>query len=113
MTAYELEELNQDELARFVIQVFRRAILHYGMWFNEVHHQLGLEEAMRTEEEVSASIFPTITKHLSKVLDFNTKNGLPVWLVNMEKEKLIDLIDAMSVNWLRFKPVGLMPIRSD
>jgi len=100
MTAYELEELNQNELARFVIQVFRRAILHYGMWFNEVHHQLGLEEAMHTEEEVAASIFPTITKRLSKVLDFNTQNGLPAWLVNMEKEKLIDLIDAMSVNWL-------------
>ena len=100
MTAYGLEELNQNDLARFVIQVFRRAILHYGIWFNEVHHQLGLEEAIRTEEEVAASIFPTITKRLSQVLDFNTKNGLPVGLANMEKEKLIDLIDAMSVNWL-------------
>jgi hypothetical protein len=37
---------------------------------------------------------------LGKTLDFETENGLPLSLVNMDKEKLIGLIEALSVNWL-------------
>jgi len=95
-----LEELNQSELAQFIVDVIRRAILHYGIWFNEVQHQLGLEEAVLIEEKVSTKIFPIYINRLSKVLGFEVENGLPLQLVNMPKKKLIDLIDAMSINWL-------------
>jgi len=74
--------------------------LHYGIWFNEVTHQLGLEEAIRLEEEASASFFPIAIKRLSKTLGFKIENGLPAQLANMDKEKLIRLIKAMSFNWL-------------
>jgi len=100
VTDYGLETLDQDELARFVVQVLRRAILHYGMWFNEVHHQLGLEEAIRTEEAVAAAIFPIIVQRLSRVLGFDTRGSLPAWLANLPRQKLTELIDAMAVNWL-------------
>jgi len=96
----DLEELNQSELAQFIVDVIRRAILHYGIWFNEVQHQLGLEEAVLIEEKVSTKIFPIYINRLSKVLGFEVENGLPLQLVNMPKKKLIDLIDAMSINWL-------------
>ncbi len=95
-----LEQLSQGELARFLVNVFRRAILHYGFWFNEVQHQLGLEEALKTEEEVSAKILPIIIKRLSRALVFEVADDLPLSLVNMPREKLIGLIDAMSINWL-------------
>ena len=100
MTANSLQELNHIELAHYAVDVLRRTILHYGIWFNEIAHQLGLEEAIRIEEEVSASIFPIGLKRLARILGFQTEEDLPLWLVNMEKEKLISLIDAMSVNWL-------------
>ena len=100
MTANSLQELNHIELAHYAVDVLRRTILHYGIWFNEVSHQLGLEEAIRIEQEVSASIFPAAIKRLARTLGFQTEKDLPLWLVNMEKEKLISLIDAMSVNWL-------------
>jgi len=100
MNANSLQELNHTELAHYAVDVLRRTILHYGIWFNEVAHQLGLEEAIRIEEEVSASIFPVAINRLSRTLGFQTEKDLPLWLVNMEKEKLISLIDAMSVNWL-------------
>jgi hypothetical protein len=95
-----LEKLGQIELAHYVIYVLRRIILHSGIWFNEVVHQLGLEEAIRLEEEASASFFPIATNRLSKTLGFKTEKGLPLWLVNMEKERLISLIEALSANWL-------------
>ena len=100
MTAHSLEELDQTELARYAVDVLRRIILHYGIWFNEVVHQLGLEEAIRIEEAVSASILPIVINRLARTLGFQTENDLPLWLANMEKGKLISLIDAMSVNWL-------------
>ena len=95
-----VEQLNQHELARFVVDIFRRTILHYGFWFNEVQHQLGMEEALRTESDVAASIFPIVLQRLSKVLGFEVEDDLPLFLTNMPKEKLISLIDAMSLNWL-------------
>ncbi len=95
-----LEQLSSGELARFVVHAFRLTILHYGFWFNEVHHQLGIEEAIRTEKEVSASIFPIAVKRLSKAVGFEIADELPLALVNMPREKLVGLIDAMSINWL-------------
>jgi hypothetical protein len=100
MTTDSLEKLSQIELAHYAIDALRRIVLHYGIWFNEVVHQLGLEEAIRLEEEVSASFFPIAITRLSKTLGFQTENGLPLWLVNMEKETLIGLIKAMSFSWL-------------
>jgi hypothetical protein len=100
MTTNSLEKLGQVELAHYAIDVLRQTILHYGIWFSEVVHQLGLEEAIRLEEEVSASFSPIAINRLSKTLGFKTENGLPLWLVNMDKERLIGLIKAMSFNWL-------------
>jgi len=98
--ADSVEHLNQQELARFVVDIFRRTILHYGFWFNEVQHQLGIEEALRIESDVAASAFPIVIGRLSKVLGFQVEDDLPLLLTNMPKEKLISLIDAMAINWL-------------
>ena len=95
-----LEQLSQGELVRFVVDAFRRTLLHYGFWFNEVRHQLGMKEALQTEEEVSNVIIPVIIKRLSKILGFEIKDGMPLSLVNMPKEELLGLVDAMSANWL-------------
>jgi len=58
MSTNSLEKLGQSELAHYAIDVLRRIILHYGIWFNEVIHQLGLEEAIRLEEQVSRRYSP-------------------------------------------------------
>jgi len=98
--ARSLEELDQIQLARYAVDALRRAMLHYGIWFNEVVHQLGLEEAIRIEGEVSASVFPLAAKRVERALGLQAEGYPPTWLVNMERNRLIDLIDAMCVNWL-------------
>jgi len=100
MSTNALEGLSQIELARYAVDVLRRIVLHYGIWFNEVVHQLGLKEAIRLEGQVSTSFFPIAINRLSKTVGFQTENGLPLWLINMDRGKLIDLINAMSANWL-------------
>lgn len=100
MAADSLEELSQIDLAYFAVDAFRRIMLHYGIWFNEVVHQLGLEEGIRIEEEVSRSALPVVVNRLARTIGFQTQNDLPLWLVNLERSKLISLVDALSVNWL-------------
>ena len=95
-----ITEARADELARYAVDVLRRTVLHYGIWFNEVVHQLGLEEAIRLEDKVSSSFLPIAINRLSRAIGFQTEDGLPLWLANMEKEKLVSLINAMSANWL-------------
>jgi hypothetical protein len=95
-----LEQLNQGELARFAVNALRLTILHYGFWFNEVQHQLGMEESIRAEHEVSATVFPIAAKRLSKAIGIETSDQLPLSLASMPREKLMGLIDALALNWL-------------
>ncbi len=108
-----LEKLGQIELAQYAIETLRRIILHYGIWFNEINHQLGLEEAIRIEEKVSSSIIPITINRLSKTLGFKSENGVPLWLLNMEKERLIGLINAMATNWLANDGVWFQAVEHD
>jgi hypothetical protein len=100
MTTNSLEKLDNVELANYTISVLRRIMLHYGIWFNEVVHQLGLEEAIRLEEKASASFFPIAMNRVAKSLGSKTEKDLPLWLVNMGKDRLIGLIKALSFTWL-------------
>lgn len=95
-----LDKLDNTELAGLAVDFFRRSVIHYGLWFNEVDHQLGLEEAMQTEREVFDKYFPLMIKRLSGVLGFKTDNDFPAALTGMPREKIIELIDAQAANWL-------------
>lgn len=96
----DLGRLNTAELAELAVDFFRRSALHYGLWFNEVNHQLGLEEALKTETQVFEKFLPIMIKRLSGVLGFEINNGLPASFALLPREKLIGLIDAAAINWL-------------
>jgi len=96
----EIEKLDNTALAGLAVDFFRRSALHYGIWFNEVNYQLGLHEALQTEDEVFAKYFPLMLKRLSGVLGFEIDGNLPTALTGMPREKIIELIDAVAANWL-------------
>ncbi len=95
-----IEQMDNPALSRIVVDMLRRSLLHYGIWFNEVDHQLGLEKALQIENEVFAKLCPLIIKRLSGVLGFAVDDGLPRSLSELPREKIISLIDAISANWL-------------
>ena len=98
---HKLEQFDQGELEQYLINVFRLAMLHYGLWFNEVQHQLGLEETLGIEAEVSERLVPIIMKKLAQPLGYQVNDkGIPLSLASMPKQKLFSLVDAMSANWL-------------
>jgi len=94
------EKLDNPTLSRLAVDLLRRSMLHYGMWFNEVEHELGLEKALQIEDEVFNKLYPLAMKRLSGVLGFAVDNELPQALTALPSEKILSLIDAISTNWL-------------
>jgi len=91
---------SQKETAHLILDFFHRTMMHHAMWFAEVQHQMGTEkayEALHTAWEKSYSIQ---IKRIAKTLGFELEEGLPAPLIDLPKEKVEALRDAMAVNWL-------------
>jgi len=95
-----IEKLDNPALGRLAVDLIRRSIVHYGIWFNEVDHQLGLEKALQVEDEVFGKFYPVVIKRLSGALGLAADNVLPQAISELPREKIISLIDAISANWL-------------
>ncbi len=95
-----VEELDHENTVRFVLDMFHRIIIHYGLWFNEIKHQMGMEKALDALKSASERSHGVQLKRLSKVLGFEMKDDLPQPLLNMSKESLLELMDSVAVNWL-------------
>ncbi len=95
-----IEELSRDELLKLVPNLFHRIIVHYGMWFSEVRHQMGMEKALEVMGTAFDRSMAIQMKRLGQTLGFDLTDGLPDQLVQLPKEKLLELIDALAKNWL-------------
>ena len=95
-----IKQADQEMLVRIVMDGFRRIIIHYGAWFAEVEHQVGLEKALAVEDNVWQTSVGNQLDRLGKTLDFPTENGIPSALQTLPREVLIDLIEKLSINWL-------------
>ncbi|MFP4225775.1 MAG: DUF6125 family protein [Desulfobacterales bacterium] len=100
-TVNSLDELSNEDLARYVINLFHRIIMHYAFWFTEVRHQLRMDRALEVLDEASSKSFNIQMKRLSKTLGFDmAADDLPAPLAEMPREKLMALLNTVSVNWL-------------
>jgi len=94
------KDLEDDDLARYIVNLFQRIVVHYSLWFSEVRHQVGLEKALPVLEEATARGLAIQMKRLSKTLGFELKEDLPAALMNMPREPLLELMNTVSINWL-------------
>jgi len=95
-----IEKLDNAALSKFAVDLVRRSIMHYGIWFSEVDHQLGLEKALQIEHEVFGKLYPLVIKRLENALGLAVDNGLAQALSDLPRDKMISLINAISANWL-------------
>jgi len=96
----KIEDLDHENQARFVMDLFHRVIIHYAIWFAEVRHQMGSEKALDILKNASKRSLGIQMNRLSKVLGFEMKDGIPAPMLNMSKDSLAELLDSVSVNWL-------------
>lgn len=98
--AGRIEDLDNRELARFVIDMGHRIVMHHALWFREVEHQLGFERALEILESAYTNSYSIQMKRLSKTLGFDMDDGIPAPLLGMPREKLMELIETLGANWL-------------
>jgi len=97
----DIDNLDNESIARLIIDMFHRIVVHYGLWFTEVRHQMGTERALNALGNAFDKSSAIQLKRLSKIFGFNVnEEGIPETLLHMDKEALLTLLDGISVNWL-------------
>jgi hypothetical protein len=96
----QIQDLSQEELVRLVPDFLHRITLHYGMWYHEVRHQMGETMALEALGKVFEKNLGIQMSRLGQILGFEVKNGLPKALTDLSKEKLLELLDGLSKNWV-------------
>lgn len=95
-----IEDLPKEGLLKLIPDIIHRMIVHYGLWFTEVRHQMGAEKAMAALGRTFDNSLMIQMKHLSKALGFELEKGLPKALAALPRETLLELVDALSKTWL-------------
>lgn len=97
----QLDNLEDGQLVRFVLETFHRNLIHYGLWFREVEHQNGMESVLEADHEVFESCLAFQMGRLGKILGFEVDDkGVPLKLKNMSRDELMELARASAANWL-------------
>ncbi len=95
-----LEQADPALLKNLVMDGLHRIIVHYGLWFAEVQHQLGMEKALQVEQAAWEASLKNQLERLGKELGFSMEEGIPSFIYSLPREELINLIEKMAINWL-------------
>jgi len=97
----EFSQKQENELMiRWIIDAFRRTMVHYGYWLKEVEYQYGMDVALEMEQEVGETSLAIQLKRIAKLLNIELQNGIPAALFRMDQKQLEEILDALSLNWL-------------
>ena len=94
------DDLDNKDLARFVVDMCHRIVMHHALWFKEVEHQMGFDRALEILDSAYKTSYGIQMKRLAKTLDFEMEQDVPKPLLDMPREKLMALIETLGVNWL-------------
>ena len=107
------EDMDQEELSLFMIDMAHRIAVHHTLWFREVEHQLGYEKAVRVMDSAWDRIRRLAVKRLSEELCFNESDGIPEPVILMPQEKKLSLSKALAKNWLMQDGVWFQAVESE
>jgi len=92
--------MSKSESTQVIIDFIHRLFMHHAFWFMEVQKKFGNEKAF----EIMTKVFETSSeiqiRRLSKILGYESEDGLPAPLKNIDEEKAKKLIEGIAVNWL-------------
>jgi hypothetical protein len=93
-------DLDRETSARLVMDLLHRIVIHYGLWFTEVRHQMGPEKALETLAAASGRSLENQLGRLARVMGFDMRDGLPAPLLDLPADRLNQLMEAVATNWL-------------
>jgi hypothetical protein len=108
----QITDLDNEALARLILNMSQRMAVHSTLWFRETEHQLGMKRALDVLEEVNAQYSKLEMDRLGKVLGFEVKDGIPRPLLDLPAEKLTELAGEMGKNWLAMDGIWFQTIEN-
>ncbi len=106
------EDLNNEDLARLVVDMFHRIMVHYTLWYTSVKHQFGIPRSLEVMREAKKNAYNVLMDRFAKVLGFKMIDGIPEPLLKLPREKLIDLMNNLGVNWLANDGIWFQAVES-
>jgi hypothetical protein len=106
------EDLAPNEMAKLVMDLIHRTIVHHTLWFNEVEHQLGMPKALELMDEAWQKSYPIQIKRLSEVFSFELKDGVPADLLSKNKTELLKVMEELGKSWLAGDGVWFQTVES-
>jgi len=96
----ERYKLDKGKLIDLFFDSVHLMILHYGLWFRETEHQIGLDKAIMADEIAWKQILSTSLRRIAKRLNIPMKDDTIEFMANLSKEDLVGLLEDMGKNWL-------------
>jgi hypothetical protein len=93
-------DLSREQKGRLMTDMVFRLIMHYGFWFSEVRHQMGMETALAMMDKVVPKTTAIAMDRMSEILGFELINGLPGAVTDMDEHTLDELLRGLAKNWL-------------
>ncbi len=94
------DKLTQEDLARLAIDMMHRTMVHHVLWFKEVEHQFGNVEAMKIFDTAYTRSYNNQMRRLGKFFGFEMVEDVPSPLLEMPRERLLNLLTDLGINWL-------------
>jgi len=97
----DINDCSPAEKAALILDLFHRTTMHNAMWFAEAVHQYGREKAYEIMQVAYKKSYGIQLKRLTALFGGEVdENRIPLPLINMPKEKMGELMEALSINWL-------------
>jgi hypothetical protein len=106
------EDLSHKDMARLILDMFHRIMVHHTIWFCQVEYQMGMKKALGVLGEAWKSSYAIQMKRFAEVFGFQMEGGIPKALLNMPREALLSLMVEMSKNWLAGDGVWFQSVES-
>lgn len=94
------EPFSKELMIKEIVDGIRRTIVHYGLWFSEAVHHLGVEAAVKAEQQAGDKAVEIILRRLLNALNIDMEGGVPLAMAGLDREKLEALRTAVAGNWL-------------
>ena len=106
-------KLDTKALIGLIFDSLHLTVIHYGTWFRETEHQLGLDKAIEVDDIAWKRLLPIILDRIAKRLKTPAEDGIPISLANATKEELVELLADMGKNWLANDGVWFQAVERD
>ena len=108
-----LNGLDSDGRTQLLLDMVQRMILHYGLWYTEVRHQVGEQKALALLTRQLERSLSLQLKRLSKVFGFSLTNGLPDFLRQLPAETMQQVLEQVSISWLANDGIWFQAVEQD